>query len=55
MTAVRNVITYTATVWWLILKLKNSITELSKWQRLANFGIIGAMRTAPTTAILFNL
>jgi hypothetical protein len=47
---VRLIFTYVATVWWPRVKLKTRQAELGKLQRMACLGIIGALRTTPTTA-----
>jgi hypothetical protein len=47
---VRPIVTYAATVWWNRIKLRISRAELSKLQRMACWGITGAMRTTPTAA-----
>jgi hypothetical protein len=49
---VRPIVTYAATVWWHRVKIKTSQAEPSKLQRMSCLGITGAMRTAPTAAIL---
>jgi hypothetical protein len=48
---VRPIVTYAATVWWPRVKLKTSLAELSKLQRMACLRITGAIRTAPTAAM----
>jgi hypothetical protein len=48
---VRPIVTCAGTVWWPRVKFKTNRAELSKLQRLACFGITGAMRTAPRSAI----
>lgn len=47
---VKPPVTYAATGWWPGVKFKTSKAELSKLQRLACLGIIGAIRTPPTAA-----
>jgi hypothetical protein len=46
-----HIVTNAATVWWPRIKFITSKAELSKLQRMACFGITGAMKTAPTAAI----
>jgi hypothetical protein len=50
--AVRPILIYTATVWWLIVKLITSKAEMSKLQRMACLGITGAMTTTLTAGIV---
>jgi hypothetical protein len=48
---VRPMLTYAATVWCPRFNFKASKVELSKLQKMACFGIIVIMKTAPTAAI----
>jgi hypothetical protein len=48
---VRPIVTYAATIWWPRVKPKTSQAELSKLQRMACLGIMGAMRSTPTAAM----
>jgi hypothetical protein len=50
-TVMRPIVTYAATIWWPRVKLKISLAELNKLQRMACLGITGAMRTTPTAAM----
>jgi hypothetical protein len=47
---IRPTFTYTFTVKWPSVEYKTSRTRLSKLQRLACQGVIGAIRMAPTVA-----
>jgi hypothetical protein len=47
---VRTIVTCAATIWWPRIKVKTRKAALSKLQRMACVGIIGAMQTIPTTA-----
>jgi hypothetical protein len=42
---VRPIVTYATKLWWPSIKLKTSISELRKLQRLACLGIAEAIRT----------
>jgi hypothetical protein len=48
---VRPIVTYAATIFWARVKLKISQAELSKLQRMAYLGIMGAMGSATTAAM----
>jgi hypothetical protein len=48
---VRPTVTYAATVWWPRYKFKTSQVELSKLQKVACLGIIGAIKTTPMAAM----
>jgi hypothetical protein len=48
---IRPMVTYFATAWLDSIKFRTSKVELSKLQRMACLGIIGAMRTAKKAAI----
>jgi hypothetical protein len=52
---VRPIVTYAATIWWPRVKPKTSQAKFSKLQRMACLGITGAMRTAPTAAMVVLL
>jgi hypothetical protein len=49
---VRSIVTYAAAVWWPRVKVKTSQAELGKLQRMACLGTTGALRTAPTVAMI---
>lgn len=48
---VRTIVTHTATVWWHRVKLRTCRAELSEFQRMACFGITGAMTIVSTVAV----
>ena len=48
---VRPTLSFTSLVWWLGHQMAGTKSKLSKVQRLACLGIMGAFRTTPTSAI----